>query len=136
MTHQAYAVESDMETLLYEFGGPIFGVKVFQTPSQSLCSGMSQRWDEAYRSGEYRKYWDYSYASQEIATCAALEIFPRGGVILDVGCGSGSDAVFLATLGFRVKALDISTKALDLVRAKAKSGVSRNRSRNCDEDAD
>jgi len=80
---------------------------------------MSSDWDEAYRTGQYRKHWDYSSPSQEIATCAALGIFPRNGVILDVGCGSGSDAVFLATLGFRVKALDISPTALELVKEKA-----------------
>ena len=80
---------------------------------------MSSDWDEAYRTGQYRKHWDHSSPSQEIATCAALGIFPRNGVILDVGCGSGSDAVFLATLGFRVKALDISPTALELVKEKA-----------------
>ena len=85
---------------------------------------MSTDWDEAYRSGWYRKQWDYSNASQEVATCAALGIFPRNGVIVDIGCGSGSDAVFLATLGFHVKALDISGAALDLVKKKAaKAGV-------------
>lgn len=85
---------------------------------------MSFDWDEAYRSGQYRKEWDYSPGSQEIATCAALGVFPREGVILDIGCGSGSDAVFLAKLGYNVKALDISTKALELVKQKAaKSGV-------------
>ena len=80
---------------------------------------MSSDWDEAYRTGRYRKHWDYGAPSQEIAACAALGIFPRNGVILDVGCGSGSDAVFLATLGFRVKALDISPTALELVKEKA-----------------
>ena len=82
---------------------------------------MSYDWDEAYRTGQYRKHWDYSAPSQEIATCAALGIFPRGGVILDIGCGSGSDAVFLATLGFHVKALDTSAAALELVKEKASS---------------
>jgi len=85
---------------------------------------LSQEWDEAYRSGSYRKHWDSSTASQEIATCVALGILPRDGIIIDIGCGSGSDAVFLATLGFHVKALDISGVALDLVRKKAsKAGV-------------
>ena len=80
---------------------------------------MSQDWDEAYRSGAYRMHWDYNSASQEIAACVALGIFPKNGVILDIGCGSGSDAVFLATLGFHVKALDISPTALNLVKEKA-----------------
>jgi SAM-dependent methyltransferase len=83
------------------------------------CPSMSFDWDEAYRTGQYREEWDCSAASQEIAACAALGVFPRDGVLLDVGCGSGSDAVFLATLGFRVKALDISSVALELVKEKA-----------------
>ena len=81
-------------------------------------------WNEAYRSGEYRAHWDYRYPSQEIAACAALGLFPPGCCILDAGCGSGSDAVFLATLGFRVTALDVSSTALSLVREKAaRAGV-------------
>ncbi len=80
-------------------------------------------WDEAYRTGRYRD-WDYGAGSQEVAACAALGLFPRRGVILDVGCGSGSDAVQLATLGFRVKALDVSSAALELVRQRAaRAGV-------------
>jgi ubiquinone/menaquinone biosynthesis C-methylase UbiE len=80
---------------------------------------MSLDWDEAYRSGQYRKQWDHDVPSQEIAACAAFGIIPSNGVILDVGCGSGSDAVFLAALGYRVKALDISSAALNLVKKKA-----------------
>lgn len=88
---------------------------------------MSLDWDEAYRSGQYRKHWDLSTASQEIATCAALGLFPRDGVILDAGCGSGSDAVFLAARGFRVKALDISSAALDLVKRRLPKLVYKSR---------
>lgn len=92
----------------------------FKMSEPTVCGlSMSFDWDEAYRSGQYRKEWDLSAGSQEIATCAALGIFPKNGLILDIGCGSGSDAVFLATLGFRVKALDISPAALELVKEKA-----------------
>jgi ubiquinone/menaquinone biosynthesis C-methylase UbiE len=85
---------------------------------------MGLDWDEAYRSGQYREHWDYHFASQEVATCAALGFFRPKCTILDAGCGSGSDAVFLAGLGFRVKALDVSPAALNLVREKAtKAGV-------------
>jgi SAM-dependent methyltransferase len=43
------------------------------------------------------------------------EIAPRlqSGTALDVGCGSGRDAVYLASLGWRVVALDILPDALD-----------------------
>jgi len=85
---------------------------------------MGLDWDEAYRSGQYRAHWDYGVASQEVATCAALGFFRPGCAILDAGCGSGSDAVFLAGLGYRVTALDVSSAALNLVQEKAaKAGV-------------
>jgi ubiquinone/menaquinone biosynthesis C-methylase UbiE len=80
---------------------------------------LSFDWEEAYRLGSYRNQWDYGSPSQEIATCVALGVFPRNGVLLDAGCGTASDAIFLAGLGFRVKALDWSSIALTLAREKA-----------------
>jgi ubiquinone/menaquinone biosynthesis C-methylase UbiE len=41
--------------------------------------------------------------------------------VLDVGCGSGADAVSLARLGWRVTAMDYS--AVALARARAKAGA-------------
>ncbi|MDG6919324.1 MAG: class I SAM-dependent methyltransferase [Nitrososphaerota archaeon] len=97
--------------------------KFFCRATLSYAKFLSEQWDEAYRTGQYRN-WDFGAASQEVATIAAFGLFPRNGTILDAGCGSGSDAVFLATLGFRVKALDASSVALDLVKGKAaKAGV-------------
>lgn len=39
--------------------------------------------------------------------------------MLDVGCGEGADAVWLASQGWQVTALDISSVALDRTRAAA-----------------
>ena len=39
--------------------------------------------------------------------------------MLDVGCGEGEDAILLALKGAKVKGIDISTKAIDLARARA-----------------
>jgi SAM-dependent methyltransferase len=49
------------------------------------------------------------------------EVAPRltPGTALDVGCGAGRDAVFLAALGWHVVALDILPDALDQGRALA-----------------
>lgn len=47
------------------------------------------------------------------------------GTALDLGCGEGGDAVWLATRGWRVTATDISATALDRARIAAESaGVS------------
>lgn len=45
-------------------------------------------------------------------------LFPRGARVLDLGCGTGEDALFLASLGVRVHALDISPAMAARTRAK------------------
>jgi 2-polyprenyl-3-methyl-5-hydroxy-6-metoxy-1,4-benzoquinol methylase len=48
----------------------------------------------------------------------------RGKSVLDFGCGEGDDALLLASLGARVTAIDISPKAIEFARTRAKlSGV-------------
>jgi SAM-dependent methyltransferase len=42
-----------------------------------------------------------------------VDLIPRGGVVLDVACGSGRNAVFLAERGWRVHAVDRTPGALD-----------------------
>src|SRR3712207_2787200 len=43
----------------------------------------------------------------------------RPGTALDLGCGEGGDAIWLARQGWRVTAIDISTTALDRAAADA-----------------
>jgi 2-polyprenyl-3-methyl-5-hydroxy-6-metoxy-1,4-benzoquinol methylase len=43
----------------------------------------------------------------------------RGKRVLDVGCGEGSNAVLLATLGAEVTGIDISPKSIELAAARA-----------------
>ena len=51
-------------------------------------------------------------------------IFPRAGRVLDLGCGTGEDAVHLASSGMRVVAVDASPAMLARARSKAvASGV-------------
>ncbi len=75
-------------------------------------------WDEIYTAGEYRKHWHYSHPSQELATLVASGIVRRG-VSLDIGCGAGTEAIFLASSGFRSYGLDISAEAIRLARTAA-----------------
>lgn len=54
-----------------------------------------------------------------------LRCFPAGARLLDVGCGTGMDAVFLASRGFEVAGCDISAEMLRHVQIKAdRSGLS------------
>ena len=46
---------------------------------------------------------------------------PQGGHILDLGCGKGLNAVFLARAGFNVTAVDISKEKLEELEKEAKN---------------
>ncbi|HEY9291227.1 MAG TPA: class I SAM-dependent methyltransferase [Microlunatus sp.] len=78
-----------------------------------------------------QKFWENRYAEQDqiwsgkvnpiLAGIAAdLEV----GTALDLGCGEGGDAVWLAGMGWRVTAVDISRTALERAeRAAIERGV-------------
>ncbi len=54
---------------------------------------------------------------REIATA-----FLPGSTLLEIGCGSGADAAFLAARGFRVAALDISDEMVEAARERVRVG--------------
>lgn len=46
--------------------------------------------------------------------------FPKGKPVLDLGCGSGRNALFVAQNGFKITCVDISSEAIKSLIAKAK----------------
>jgi ubiquinone/menaquinone biosynthesis C-methylase UbiE len=80
----------------------------------------TQFWDDAYQSGEYQMDWEYAYPSQELVALVAAGVPKKRGTILDVGCGSGQEAVFLAKCGYNVIGVDISANALRIAEKLAK----------------
>src|SRR5437763_2642105 len=76
---------------------------------------------------ETRRYWNERHASAIFNDEPApwlvehqelIEKEPRGRA-LDIACGGGRNALFLAELGFEVDALDISDVAIERVRRLA-----------------
>lgn len=73
----------------------------------------AEKWNAIYARGEHIRnkpvqvLCDYAY------------LLPRSGNALDIACGTGSNAIFLAQHGLDVAAWDISEQAIKLLREKA-----------------
>ena len=70
-------------------------------------------WDERYGSSD--RIWSGNPNPRLVA--AATELTP--GAALDVGCGEGADAIWLASQGWHVTGIDISTVGLDRAASQA-----------------
>lgn len=76
----------------------------------------SRFWDRMYERGTAT--WDLGAADPELlATLEAREVAP--GRAIDLGCGTGDNAIALAQLGFEVTAVDLAGAALAQAREKA-----------------
>ncbi len=79
-----------------------------------------QEWNDAYLTGKYQNFWGISYPSQElVAFVASLDLKPST-VALDVGCGAGQEAIFLAKQGFTVIGIDHSEAAIAIAESAGK----------------
>lgn len=81
----------------------------------------SAEWDERYESSQ--RVWSGRPNGALVAEVATL---PPGRA-LDVGCGEGADAVWLAQQGWQVTALDVSRVALDRAARHAEEATVRAR---------
>jgi SAM-dependent methyltransferase len=74
-------------------------------------------WDQRYTTGQTP--WDSGQPSKQL-----LRVLESHGIapcrMLELGCGSGTNAVVLAQRGFQVTAVDVSHVAVERARAKAK----------------
>jgi 2-polyprenyl-3-methyl-5-hydroxy-6-metoxy-1,4-benzoquinol methylase len=81
-----------------------------------------------------QEHWDSRYAADDIALIgghgpppifmAHEHLFPTGGEALELACGRGRSAVWLATRGMAVRGVDVSPVAIEMARQLAtESGV-------------
>ena len=72
-------------------------------------------WDASYADGPAP--WDIGRPQPAIVRLAAEGGF--AGTVLDVGCGTGDNALHLASLGLSVLGVDVAETALAIARRKA-----------------
>ncbi len=69
-------------------------------------------WDKVYKKGAQ---WE----EQPEDSKRLLPYLKKGDNVLDLGCGSGRESIFLAKQGFKVWGIDISKEAIKKAQAKA-----------------
>jgi SAM-dependent methyltransferase len=72
-------------------------------------------WDASYTDGPAP--WDIGRPQPAIVRLADAGAF--AGAVLDAGCGTGENALHIASLGLRVLGVDVAETALSLAREKA-----------------
>jgi SAM-dependent methyltransferase len=78
-----------------------------------------ERWNERYRAAPAR-----SNPSVPAGFVPVVDLLPSRGAALDLACGAGSGAVWLAGIGLEVQAVDASDVAIDAAaRLADESGV-------------
>ena len=77
-----------------------------------------ERWDKAYR-GTGMPGWDAGRVATQLNK-AVEEGKVKPGKALVLGCGTGTNAVFLAQKGFEVTGLEVAPTALNIAEAKAR----------------
>jgi 2-polyprenyl-3-methyl-5-hydroxy-6-metoxy-1,4-benzoquinol methylase len=79
-----------------------------------------KKWNERYAAGAFaERSWPSALLAETLAG-----VHGNGARALDLGCGAGRNALYLAELGFRVDGVDISAVALErAARTAAERGL-------------
>jgi len=120
------------DTILLPKLAQALGVSVDKLLGYSAFGGDVSHYEEDYRKEEY--FWG---VKPSIMCLKILELMPPTSPvkILDIGCGEGKDAVFLARCGYDVSAFDISEAGIEKTKRlaeKARVHVRTFRANLCD----
>ena len=81
-------------------------------------AGLMERWDAPYRN-ERLPGWDVGRPCSHLVKAVEDKTFKSGRAIV-FGCGSGTNAIYLASKGFEVTGVDVSPTALAIAAEKAR----------------
>ena len=88
-------------------------------PAKEKGAEIDNFWDLAYGNGDYLEHWESPWTPPELVAVVAAELIPAGATVLDLGCGAGAEAIFLARSGFRAIGVDSSARATEIARERA-----------------
>jgi SAM-dependent methyltransferase len=77
----------------------------------------AEEWDSKWRRADFTPAWRIRSIPPELRQATEQGWFPPGGSVLDIGCGSGEIARWLAEEGYEAMGVDFSRAAIE--RAKA-----------------
>lgn len=75
-----------------------------------------RRWERKWANPEYSPFWKTEQPQKELIEAMDSGWFPKDQRIIDLGCGNGEVARWLADHGFPVLGLDFSTAAIENCR--------------------
>jgi len=91
-----------------------------RSPSRGSSTAHRKRWTSAYENRPYHELpWFRSRPSEEVVDAVRQRFFPPRCTVLDIGCGAGSNVLYLARRGYRAYGIDISPKAIEAARDRA-----------------
>lgn len=85
--------------------------------SSGIDPKLVERWDSRYRE-DRRPAWDTGQPSSELKRLVGEKVL-RPCRVVELGCGTGVNAVYLAKQGFDVTAIDVAPTALGLAQQRA-----------------
>ncbi|MGA7923048.1 MAG: class I SAM-dependent methyltransferase [Thermoplasmata archaeon] len=82
---------------------------------------LREAWRKTYEGTDYRRLpWFSSSPSPVVREGVQKKWFARGTRVLDIGCGAGTNCLFLAKEGYRVSGIDLAPGAIDAARERAR----------------
>jgi SAM-dependent methyltransferase len=86
----------------------------------SIPASHQRQWKARYRETPYRELpWFSPTPYPWVAETARQGKWIAGSRILDLGCGAGTNSIFLAKSGFRVSGIDLADGAIEAATARA-----------------
>ena len=91
----------------------------FLTNMKGEQRSSASAWSEVYQAGDH-SLWDHASPSTELVGYILGARLPARARVLDLGCGAGADAIFLAQQNYEAHGLDFSAQALGLAEQRAR----------------